>query len=218
MGFLGLGSTKHYERLRRGTAGETVFWGGAEGFTEAQKKRLLGPRLRRRFGDFSSWEVICPLYDRFVERAWERSDLAWMSYLDLNLRLPELLLMRVDKMTMAVGLEGRVPFLDRRVVAYAMSIPESIRIRGGRLKHILKEAVRGIVPEEVLDRPKRGFADPFREAFFGELVRRSRPELETFCRETDYFDSEAVARLLDRGTSLEAWYLLNFMWWYRAYL
>jgi len=59
--------------------------------------------------------------------------------------LPELLLMRVDKMGMGAGLEGRVPFLDHKVVELALSIPESVKIRHGVLKYILKRVVCGIV-------------------------------------------------------------------------
>ena len=117
---------REYEYLRRGVEGQPVFWGGAEAFTEAQKQRLLSPRLRTQLDGLTSWEAIEPVRQRFEEKAWEPSHLHWMTYLDLNLRLPELLLMRVDKMSMGVTLEGRVPFLDHKFVELAMSIP-----RGG---------------------------------------------------------------------------------------
>ena len=79
-----------------------------------------------------------------------------MSYVDLRLRLPELLLMRVDKMTMGVGLEARVPFLDHEFVALAMSMPPSRKAPGGRLKHLLKTAVRDMVPAELTRAESRG--------------------------------------------------------------
>ncbi len=93
----------------------------------------------------------------------------WMSYMDLNLRLPELLLMRVDKMSMGVSLEGRVPFLDHKFVELALSIPEDVKTRNGELKHILKRAVRGVIPDELIDRPKQGFGVPVYEWFFDRL-------------------------------------------------
>jgi len=96
-----------------------------------------------------------------------------MTYLDLNLRLPELLLMRVDKMSMAVGLEARVPFLDHKFVELAMSIPEAVKTKSGVLKYILKKAVRGVIPDELIDRKKQGFAAPVYEWYhtkFGEYV------------------------------------------------
>ena len=95
--------------------------------------------------------------------------LNWMSYVDLNLRLPELLLMRVDKMSMGVGLEGRVPFLDHEFVGLALSIPQQAKTNGGTLKHILKKAVRGVIPDELIDRPKQGFGVPVYEWLFDRL-------------------------------------------------
>ena len=74
-----------YEALRRGSLGQPVFWGGAEAFTQAQKERLLSPRLRRAFADFTSWEALAPTYERFRTQAWDQSDLNWMTYADLNL-------------------------------------------------------------------------------------------------------------------------------------
>ena len=79
-----------------------------------------------------------------------------MTYVDLNLRLPELLLMRVDKMSMGVSLEGRVPFLDHKFVELAMSIPASVKTKHGTLKYILKKSARGLIPDELIDRKKEG--------------------------------------------------------------
>jgi asparagine synthase (glutamine-hydrolysing) len=120
----GKGRRREVEYLRRGGEGVPIFWSGAESFTDAQKQALLSPRLRRELDGLTSWEAVAPIRRRFDDRAWESSNLHWMSYVDLNLRLPELLLMRVDKMSMGVSLEGRVPFLDHKFVELAMSIPE----------------------------------------------------------------------------------------------
>ena len=151
---LGREKTLYYEWLRRGANDLPVFWGGAEAFTEAQKKDLLSPRLKKGFQNFSSWEAIKPIHERFRQKAWEQKPLQWMSYLDLNMRLPELLLMRVDKMSMGVSLEARVPFLDHKFVELAMSIPEAVKTKNGNLKHILKKSVRGLIPDELIDRKK----------------------------------------------------------------
>ena len=158
---LGYDRTVHLEWLRRGTRGQPLFWSGAEAFTHAEKRRLLSPRMRRALGGLTSWEAIRPIRERFEAHAPEPSHLNWMSYVDLNLRLPELLLMRVDKMTMGVGLEGRVPFLDHRFVSLALSIPSALKIKNNTLKYVLKKAVDGIVPDES-DRPSesRGSACP----------------------------------------------------------
>src|SRR5262249_19984441 len=149
---LGYDRTFHYEWLRRGALGQPLFWGGAEAFTHVEKLSLLGRDASRSLRGLTSWDVLAPVRARFEDAAWDRSHLNWMSYLDLNLRLPELLLMRVDKMTMAWALEGRVPFLDHRLVALALSIPSSLKVRNGTLKYVLKKAVRGLIPDTLIDR------------------------------------------------------------------
>ena len=129
--------------LRRASVGLPVFWGGADAFSQRAKLDVLSPRLRSRFRNQTSWKAIRPIHERFMEKAWEKTPVKWMTYVDLNLRLPELLLMRLDKMGMGVSLETRVPFLDHKFVQLAMSIPEQVITRGDESKYILKKAVRG---------------------------------------------------------------------------
>ncbi len=215
---LGKEESLHYERLRRGSLDQPVFWGGAEAFTEAEKHRLLSPRLRAKLKGLTSWEAISPIHRRFQEKAWEKTPLNWMSYLDLNMRLPELLLMRVDKMSMGVSLEGRVPFLDHKFVELAMSIPQSVKTRNGELKHILKKAVRGLIPDELIDRPKQGFGVPVYEWLFDKLGDKTRQELNDFCDKTDFLDRDVVMEHMDRGRGAKVWYLLNFALWWKEFV
>ncbi|MHB1344387.1 MAG: asparagine synthetase B family protein, partial [Thermoleophilia bacterium] len=214
----GWNRTMEYEYLRRGVARQPIFWGGAIAFTEEQKRAILSPRLRERFEGRTSWEVLEPIHRRFRAQAKDPSPLNWMSYLDLNMRLPELLLMRVDKMSMGVSLEGRVPFLDHKFVELAMGIPERVKTKNGTLKYILKKAVRGLIPDELIDRPKQGFGVPVYEWFFGELGERTRVELEELCAQTDFLDRDAVMRLVDDGNGPQVWYLLNFALWWKQFI
>lgn len=218
LGMLGKDETIYYEWLRRGCEGLPIFWGGAEAFTEHQKKKLLSPRVRKQFHSLTSWDVIKPIRQRFDEKAWEKSPLQWMSYLDLNMRLPELLLMRIDKMSMGVSLEGRVPFLDHKFVELAMSIPESVKTRNGTLKYILKKSVRGVIPDELIDRKKQGFGVPVYEWFFGKLGDSARQELAKFCEATDFLERSEVMCLLDRDVGHQPWYLLNLALWWKEYI
>ena len=204
------------EILHRAIAGQPLFWSGTQAFTEAQKKRLLSPRLRRKFSSLSSWEAMLPVWHRFQEKAWERSPLNWMTYSDLNLRLPELLLMRIDKMSMGVSLEGRVPFLDHKFVELAMSIPQDVKSRGGTLKYILKKAVRGLIPNELIDRKKQGFGVPD-EWFLAKIGKYARCELLEFCERSDFLDRDEALKLIDQKAR-SAWYLLNFALWWKEYV
>jgi asparagine synthase (glutamine-hydrolysing) len=183
-----------------------------------QKKRLLSERLQRKFQNFSSLEALKPIHERFKEKAWEKSPLNWMTYLDLNIRLPELLLMRVDKMSMGVSLEGRVPFLDHKFVELAMSIPSSLKTKGGVLKYILKKSVRGLIPDELIDRKKQGFGVPIQEWVFERLGEIERLELEQFCKETDFFDIHEALSYVDKKNGVRSWFLFNFVLWWKMYI
>jgi len=217
-GAIGKGQRLEVELLRRAADGQPVFWGGVNAFTHEQKMRLLSPRLRASLGGLTSWEAIRPIHERYEAGRWENSHLSWMSYADLNLRLPELLLMRVDKMSMGVSLEGRVPFLDHRFVGFAMSIPEQVKTNGGTLKHILKKAVRGVIPDELIDRRKQGFGVPVYEWVFDRLGDEARRELCDFCDRTDFLDRDEVMRYVDTRQGTEVWYLLNLALWWKEYV
>lgn len=216
--WIGQAETFHYERLRRGSLKQPVFWGGAEAFPEALKQRLLSPRLQGRFQGRTSWDAIRPIHERFTSRAWEQGPLHWMSYLDLNFRLPELLLMRVDKMSMGAGLEARVPFLDHEFVQLALSIPEAAKTRGGVVKTLLKQAVRGVIPDAIIDRPKQGFGVPVHEWMQGRLGTFMQARLSEFCDQTDILNRAAVLQLVQEQRDPRGWYLFNLALWWKHYL
>src|SRR3990172_5563020 len=176
-----------YEYVRRATADEELFWGGAEAFGEARKSKLISDSVRRAVGGLSSHEVIRKISST-IRRAQPHADYAsWMGYLDLRLRLPELLLMRVDKMTMATSVEARVPYLDHEFVGLAMSIPQRLKVGEAiEPKHLLKQAVRGLIPDNIIDRPKQGFRVPVAEWMAEALGTFGREKLRAFCTRTDY--------------------------------
>jgi len=213
-----LSASPAFEALRRAVGGTPIFWGGVDAFTRTEKLRLLSPRLRQTFAKRSSWEALAPIHQRFEERAWEKSHLNWMTYLDLNLRLPELLLMRVDKMSMGVGLEGRVPFLDHKFVELALSIPSALKTKNGTLKHLLKKAVRGIVPDDLIDRRKQGFGVPMYDWIYGKLGDTMSETLRKFCSQTDILDGAVVEKYLRSGRGPQCWYLLNLALWWQQHI
>lgn len=207
-----------YEYLRRGSLGEPLFWGGAESFADSEKRRLLGSGLRAKFANLTSWDALAPIRRDFLAKAHETSNLNWMSYIDLRLRLPELLLMRVDKMTMGVGLEARVPFLDHELVTLAMSIPSARKAPNGRLKHLLKTAVRDLVPRELIERKKQGFGVPVDDLFAGRLAEVATREITRFCNDTGLIDRTAALELVRTGQGAKTWYLLNLAMWWRHFI
>ncbi|HEX8652325.1 MAG TPA: asparagine synthase (glutamine-hydrolyzing) [Pyrinomonadaceae bacterium] len=213
------------ELIRRLGASEPLFWGGAIVYDETIKPRVLSTQMRERFKERSSLEVIEPYLQR-IERERPDSDfLAHMTYLELKLRLPELLLMRVDKITMATSVEARVPFLDHHLVEYALSLPRALKVEGTSGKQILKRALEGLLPHDLLYSQKRGFGAPIREWFrqgLGALF--DSHFMNSSMRRRDFFDYRFIARLQDehrrgaRDWSFHLWALLNLSLWYERWI
>jgi asparagine synthase (glutamine-hydrolysing) len=213
------------ELVRRLGANESLFWGGAIVFDESMKAQVLSAEMRARHQELSTFEVVRQ-YQESISSARPESDAAArMTYLELKLRLPELLLMRVDKITMATSVEARVPFLDHHLIEYAMSLPRDLKVRGQTGKHILKRALESVLPAEVLYKPKRGFGAPVREWFRGpegeNLIQRL---LNSPIRERNFFDYSFVRRMADeharetRDWSANLWCLLNLSLWYEHWI
>jgi asparagine synthase (glutamine-hydrolysing) len=214
--------------FRRLAAGEELFWSGAFVFDEVYKSRLFSAQTLDRMAAgvgggkrLSSYSVIQADLDRLLAVRPHAGDLERMIYLDLKLRLPELLLMRVDKVTMATSIEARVPFLDHKLVELAMNIPSSLKFHHGEKKYILKRALRGHVPDWVLDRPKKGFGTPINEWMLDRLGGMISHELfNSSLRKRQLFNYDFIKQLLDqqRGGKVNnaffLWSLLNLSLWY----
>ena len=139
---------------------------------------------------------------------------------EFGLRMPELLLMRIDKMTMASSVEARAPFLDPQLVEFAARLPLSLHWADGAGKHILKQAFRGVVPEFVLSRRKQGFGAPVWR-WLSSLRSIAEQQLlrDPLFR---YFERDALRLLLhgrrDTRRGFELWTLLNFALWHRHWI
>ena len=151
-------------------------------------------------------------------------DVQRMLHTDASILLPDLYLEKVDKPTMAHGIEVRVPMLDTRLAAYAMGLPSSFKVRGREKKYLLRQALRGILPDAVLDRPKAGFAVPM-----GHWLRTSLADylksvlFDPSTRRLGLFDEKALARCIDehmnrrRDNHLLLYKLLGLALWWREY-
>ncbi len=213
------------ELLRRLGTGEPLFWGSVVVFDEGYKLQLLSKRMRNQFAGLSSLDAIETDLNRIENERPDSDFLARMTYLELKLRLPELLLMRVDKITMATSVEARVPFLDHHLVEYAMNLPRSLKVEGHSGKHILKRALEDILPHDLLYMRKRGFGAPVREWFRNGLGQWFGSHLMTSAmRRRDFFDYSFIERMLERHQSgaqdwsFHLWCLLNLSLWYERWI
>jgi asparagine synthase (glutamine-hydrolysing) len=145
-------------------------------------------------------------------------------YADMKTYLVELL-MKQDQMSMAASIESRVPFLDHRLVEFAAGLPPRMKLRGFTTKWILREAVREILPAEILARKKMGFPVPFGIWMRGAWKELAREVLlDVRSRQRGIIDPTAVERLIAAhvdGTMNGAdaiWSLLNLELWYRTHI
>ncbi len=202
------------------------YWGNAIAFRGANKSNLLaGPYWRGDRRPADSGAVVDAFHASLAAYEGTLEPLQRISYIEMKQRLPELLLMRVDKLTMASSIEARVPFLNHRLVEFVMSLPDSARIGDGTPKMLLKRALADVVPQDVLRRAKQGFGAPVSEWFRGELSAELRHTLQhSSIHERGYFDREFVLRMCDthvNGTqdlSAQLWTLYNLFHWYDRWL
>jgi asparagine synthase (glutamine-hydrolysing) len=214
--------------LRRFAAGEELFWSGAFIFDETSKQQLYRRSALQRINSGhqpSSHEIVQEDVRRLLAKKPQADQLEQMIYQELKLRLAELLLMRVDKITMASSLEARVPFLDHKLVEFAMTIPRGMKYRNGESKWILKEALRGVIPDQVLRRKKQGFGVPINEWMMqglGGFVEESL--MNSTLRKRDLFDYGFIKRLLDEhrtgrvNYSFSLWNLFNLSLWHDQWI
>lgn len=213
------------------------FWSGASVFPESTKNRLInvaafGPSrvpdelidsglLPASYLKPDTFGIVAHFKSDLTKASPDHDILARMTYSEFKLRLPELLLMRVDKIGMSVSLEARVPFLDDKLVEFSLDIPMADKVRGNVPKYLLKKAVEGIIPDEIIYRKKMGFGAPMQQWLRGEFggyvdsrVMTSkaldrcginRPMVQGF------FDAHRSGR---GEFSLYIWCLFNFVAWY----
>lgn len=210
---------RHYVRMC-GQPLETRYRGVSRGFSAEGKLRLVGEdrmeqserRLQEIFGG----------YFKTVEKA---SPLDQMLYVDAKVWLPDDILIKADKMTMANGLELRVPFLDHKLVEFAATLPNASKIHGKGGKTLLRSAMRGVLPDAIIDRPKKGFPIPIGSWLRTSLRQFTRDQLlarDSAC--SRYVDRAETARLVQEheqgrvDRSQEIWTLLVFEFWRRHFI
>jgi asparagine synthase (glutamine-hydrolysing) len=209
----------HALQVAEAAAGRLPFWGGAICYQGVIKDRVLAHNGRV---PPDSYEIVQRFWDAAGRERPDADLLQKMTYLELKQRLAELLLMRVDKMTMATSVEARVPFLDHELVEFAMALPPEMKVRDGVGKYLLKKAVAGsLLPDHIVYRKKQGFGAPVSEWFQGELGRRAQRQIkESALAERRLIDYDEVDRMWEahrRGPvnwAFHLWNLYNVSAWY----
>jgi len=201
-------------------AEDAHFWWRAI-LSESAKRTLYTDAFRARV----SARPTSELYREHFRRSGTDDPLSRMLYADTRFYLPADMLAKVDRMSMANGLEARSPFLDHELMELAARIPSSIKFRDRKQKYILKKALAGILPREILERKKAGFNVPVGAWLHGELGHTARqvlaPERITAA---GFFRPEAVTALLDQHAARSAdhsfaiWGLLCFQLWHERFV
>ncbi len=209
------GKLLELDYIRRIKDYEEIYWGGAINFTLEHKSKLLLKELN------NSYKKINSIYKKYEAKSNVDDLLRKMIYLEFKNRLPELLLMRVDKMAMATSVEARVPFLDYRLVEYSFKINSKIKIKNNTTKYILKKAVEGIIPDEIIYRKKQGFAAPMNYWLKNELSDFTKNYLlNSNIHKLNLFNKDFIKFLIDSPLSnrydfvQNTWNLLNLFMWY----
>jgi len=174
----------------------------------------------------SAWRAEIEQYDPFVryretQPLFAHHDVVnQMALVDTMIILPDIFLEKVDRATMAAGLEARVPFLDHDLVDFCLRVPGHKKIKFGRRKWLLKKALEGVLPDSVIHGQKTGFGVPFGFWLRGALRPLFFDQLETFqARRPGVLDGQRIAVLYDehvsrrRDRSFLLWKLLNLMIW-----
>ena len=204
-------------------AGQTLedgYRGVCRGFGAETRGRLIGADRVKR-----SDEQLSEIFRGHFKAAAKASPLNRMLYVDTKVWLPDDLLLKADKMTMANGLELRVPFLDHKLVEFAAALPDASKINGNGGKSLLRKSMAGVLPNAILDRPKNGFGVPIASWLRGPLRQFTRDHLlspASACN--SWLDRAEVKRIVEEheqgriDRSQEIWSLLVFQFWHSRFI
>jgi asparagine synthase (glutamine-hydrolysing) len=199
---------------------ETHYRGVVKGLSVEERLELIGERRL-----WKSEEQLDEVFGAYFAQVQKSSVLNRMLFADAKVWLPEDLLLKADKITMAASIELRVPFLDHKLVEFAATLPARMKVRGKTGKWILREALGGELPPSILTRPKKGFPSPagawFRHSLRG-FVRETLLSRDAACRK--FFNPEGLESVVRRNEEgkcfgfQEVWSLLVFEAWHRRFM
>lgn len=190
-------------------------------FTRDMKERIISPHFRSELQGFDSYRH----HKTYFDKCADDSPINRLLYVDFKTFMPALNLDTTDRASMAANLEARVPFLNKELVELSARIPASLKIKGLKRKYILKKAVDGLLPHDVIWRKKAGFGAPIRSWLRGDL----RPMVDDLLSEQrlksrGFFDSAEIRHMIDINASgkedynLQVFQLLTFELWHQQFL
>ncbi|MBP9110374.1 MAG: asparagine synthase C-terminal domain-containing protein, partial [Pyrinomonadaceae bacterium] len=198
---------------------ENLFFDNFGVFPKRMQRELFSRETKSKIADLNPYTR----QNAWLEKCDAEDVLDQLLYADTKTYLHELL-MKQDQMSMAASIESRVPFLDHKLVEFSARMPREMKLRGNTTKWILREAMKGILPAEILDRPKMGFPVPVGNWFRGEF-RHIVDEYVLGKRAMDrgIFDGDYVRKLVvehDAGENHDEriWSLVNFEIWQRGFI
>ena len=207
---------RHVGRTKRGRYLDAIRF-----FSADEKDALLSPDVVARLRDRDPEVELAAHFARYAALPWPSQ----MMRFDAETYLPEDVLTKVDRMSMAHSIESRVPLLDNDVLEFASRLPSRLKIRNGLRKFVLKAVAASILPRDIVERRKQGFGVPLSVWFRGRLrelfadTLRSQGSLQR-----GYFDPAFVRRILDehlsgrRDHSFRLWQLVVFDRWHERYV
>jgi asparagine synthase (glutamine-hydrolysing) len=206
---------RHVGRDEQGRYLDAIRFFGAD-----EKPALLSAEVRRTLHGPDPETRLARHFERFARLPWPSQ----MMRFDAETYLPEDVLTKVDRMSMAHSIESRVPLLDNEVIDFAATLPASLKIKDGRRKHVLKEVAATLLPRQILERRKQGFGVPLGTWFRGNLRELFADTLlSSSSLQRGYFEPAFVRRVVNehltgtRDHTLRLWQLVVFERWHQQY-
>ncbi len=203
--------------VRRGKTIEERFIGNANIFSKKERNKILKSEKSK---SAVSPQILC---DKFYKEVADKDTITKMQYLDINMWLMGDILLKADKTSMANSLELRVPFLDRKVMELAQTIPLNCRVNTVTTKLALRKAAEKTLPARTATKDKLGFPVPIREWLKEDKYYNTVKEAFTSEYANLYFDTNELVKLLDRhksgkeDVSRKIWTVYTFLVWYNEF-
>jgi asparagine synthase (glutamine-hydrolysing) len=193
---------------------QRVFRGGIENYSDYDKDVFFKKGFQESADIQPVYRIIDYYNMRYKAESGSSDLLNNMSFIDLNLRLPELLLSRIDKMSMAASVEARAPFMDEELIEFALSIPARIKMKNKVEKYIIKKGMEGTLPDSILYRRKDGFTIPIDHFLKDKMFAYLEEKINAFAKDYDFMSDEARKALINVQDERHSWYFLNVaIWW-----